>query len=74
MSDRGKREVQNNNLESTQFRVLFCLWISLFLMVMSPISASGASFDMNNIRHVVITYQENHSFDSCYGGWEGVNE
>jgi phospholipase C len=43
-------------------------------MVMSPISASGASFDMNNIRHVVITYQENHSFDSCYGGWEGVNE
>jgi phospholipase C len=42
-------------------------------MVMSPISASGASFDMNNIRHVVIIYQENHSFDSRYGGWEGVN-
>jgi len=66
--------MQNNNLESTQFRVLFCLWISLFLMVMSPISASGASFDMNNIRHVVIIYQENHSFDSRYGGWEGMRQ
>jgi phospholipase C len=43
-------------------------------MVMSPISASGASFDMNNIRHVVIIYQENHSFDSRYGGWEGVRQ
>ena len=25
------------------------------------------------IRHVVVIYQENHSFDNLYGGWEGVN-
>jgi phospholipase C len=23
--------------------------------------------------HVVVIYQENHSFDNLYGGWEGVN-
>jgi phospholipase C len=25
------------------------------------------------IRHIVVIYQENHSFDNLYGGWEGVN-
>jgi acid phosphatase len=25
------------------------------------------------IKHIVIIYEENHSFDNLYGGWEGVN-
>jgi phospholipase C len=25
------------------------------------------------IRQIVVIYQENHSFDNLYGGWEGVN-
>jgi phospholipase C len=25
------------------------------------------------IQHIVLIYQENHSFDNLYGGWEGVN-
>src|SRR5215467_11286928 len=25
------------------------------------------------IKHFVIIYEENHSFDNLYGGWEGVN-
>src|SRR6266446_2338669 len=25
------------------------------------------------INHVVVIYQENHSFDNLYGAWEGVN-
>ena len=25
------------------------------------------------IRHIVVIYQENHSFDNLYGGWESVN-
>jgi acid phosphatase len=25
------------------------------------------------VRHIVVIYQENHSFDNLYGGWEGVN-
>jgi acid phosphatase len=24
-------------------------------------------------RHIVVIYEENHSFDNLYGGWEGVN-
>jgi len=25
------------------------------------------------VQHVVVIYEENHSFDNLYGGWEGVN-
>jgi phospholipase C len=25
------------------------------------------------INHIVVIYDENHSFDNLYGGWEGVN-
>jgi phospholipase C len=25
------------------------------------------------IQHIVVIYEENHSFDNLYGGWEGVN-
>jgi phospholipase C len=27
---------------------------------------------MDRIRHIVVVYEENHSFDNLYGGWEGV--
>src|SRR5437762_4308916 len=25
------------------------------------------------VKHLVVIYEENHSFDNLYGGWEGVN-
>jgi acid phosphatase len=28
---------------------------------------------LEKINHVVVIYEENHSFDNLYGGWEGVN-
>jgi phospholipase C len=28
---------------------------------------------LNRINHIVVIYQENHSFDNLYGSWEGVN-
>src|SRR3954471_14600898 len=28
---------------------------------------------LGKINHIVVIYQENHSFDNLYGGWEGVN-
>jgi len=28
---------------------------------------------MSDINHIVVIYEENHSFDNLYGGWEGVN-
>ena len=27
----------------------------------------------NGVKRIVVIYQENHSFDNLYGGWEGVN-
>jgi acid phosphatase len=28
---------------------------------------------LHRIKHIVVVYEENHSFDNLYGGWEGVN-
>src|SRR3954462_11230527 len=28
---------------------------------------------LDQIQHIVVVYEENHSFDNLYGGWEGVN-
>ena len=37
-----------------------------------PLSASDQKA-LNKINHIVVIYEENHSFDNLYGGWEGVN-
>ena len=37
----------------------------------SVVAADPGALD--RIDHVVVIYQENHSFDNLYGGWEGVN-
>src|SRR5438045_1293389 len=28
---------------------------------------------LSRVEHIVVIYEENHSFDNLYGGWEGVN-
>ena len=28
--------------------------------------------DLQKVNHIVVIYEENHSFDNLYGGWEGV--
>jgi phospholipase C len=33
---------------------------------------SGGVKPLSNIKHFVVIYEENHSFDNLYGGWEGV--
>jgi acid phosphatase len=37
----------------------------------SPASAGGAG-GLSRVNHIVVVYQENHSFDNLYGRWEGV--
>jgi len=32
-----------------------------------------ASERLQRIKHIVVIYEENHSFDNLYGSWEGVN-
>jgi acid phosphatase len=40
------------------------------------VAAAGAGRgddQLGKINHIVVIYQENHSFDNLFGGWEGVN-
>src|SRR2546421_3677637 len=32
-----------------------------------------AAQKLARVKHIVVIYEENHSFDNLYGGWEGVN-
>jgi phospholipase C len=41
------------------------------LALLAP--AGAAAHGKRGIEHIVVVYQENHSFDNLYGGWEGVN-
>lgn len=42
-------------------------------LLVAPAGASTATQRMAAIKHIVVVYQENRSFDSLYGGWEKVN-
>jgi acid phosphatase len=37
-----------------------------------PASAQAKS-GLDKVNHIVVIYEENHSFDNLYGGWEGVD-
>ena len=46
------------------------------LMAAAGSGAAAGNSDGNKlatIDHIVVIYEENHSFDNLYGGWEGVN-
>ena len=36
------------------------------------VSGNGEHKKLDKIQHIVVIYEENHSFDNLYGGWEGV--
>jgi phospholipase C len=55
-------------------RVLPFLVTAAVLAALAGASSSSASSDgLGRINHIVVIYEENHSFDNLYGGWEGVN-
>jgi acid phosphatase len=48
------------------------------LLALTALPAAGSESDrgesqLGKINHIVVIYEENHSFDNLYGGWEGVN-
>ncbi len=49
----------------------------LTLVVTAAITPSPAAahddHGLGPIKHLVVIYEENHSFDNLFGGWEGVN-
>jgi acid phosphatase len=38
-----------------------------------PAPRMNAVQKLAHVKHIVVIYEENHSFDNLYGGWEGVN-
>jgi len=42
-------------------------------VVVVTAGAKGRDDKLGKINHIVVIYEENHSFDNLYGGWEGVN-
>lgn len=66
---------------SRVFYTTSALALVLVIMTAAGRSQSGATVasdglrnrKLANIQHIVVIYQENHSFDNLYGGWEGVN-
>jgi phospholipase C len=43
------------------------------LALVGSSGAAGGPQKLREIEHIVVIYQENHSFDNLYGGWEGVD-
>jgi acid phosphatase len=46
---------------------------ALILSLLALLLPATAAAHGKDVRHVVVIYQENHSFDNLYGGWERVN-
>lgn len=36
-------------------------------------AAGRSARKLDHVKHIVVVYEENHSFDNLYGGWEHVN-
>ena len=53
----------------------FALLAAAFVaMTISSAAGAGRGGDqLRKINHIVVIYEENHSFDNLYGSWEGVN-
>jgi acid phosphatase len=49
------------------------LMLAVVSIVVGGAGASRGDDQLQRINHVVVIYEENHSFDNLYGGWEGVN-
>ena len=46
------------------------------LLALTALPAAGSEADrgasqLGKINHIVVIYEENHSFDNLYGAWEG---
>ena len=46
---------------------------ALSVAVVLASTSTGATSPLSKVKHIVVVYEENHSFDNLYGGWEGVN-
>jgi phospholipase C len=60
------------------FRALAAAALAAAITAVGAAAGNGNGKDngsdrLSRIQHIVVIYEENHSFDNLYGGWEGVN-
>src|SRR3982751_6434885 len=61
-----------------RFRPAAIAGVAIVLLVGAAVFAGSArpsakKSPLDKVSHIVVIYEENHSFDNLYGGWEGVN-
>jgi len=61
-----------------RFRPVALAGVAVVLLAGAAVFAGAArpsakTTPLDKIDHIVVIYEENHSFDNLYGGWEGVN-
>jgi phospholipase C len=49
------------------------VWLGLVGTLLMPATAQAKASPLAGIRHFVVIYEENHSFDNLYGEWPGVD-
>src|SRR5690348_11860326 len=62
-------------LHSMRGRLLLAAGFVLLAAAMVAVgsSAKNSPNKLDKINHIVVIYEENHSFDNLYGTWEGVD-
>ena len=60
-------------LKGARHALLAALAVALVAAATASTASSAGSDPLRKINHIVVIYEENHSFDNLYGGWEGVN-
>src|SRR5881275_3567158 len=76
---RGEGEEMRQVLHRMGGRRVLALASVLALAAIVNSAAAGSNGNgsgndrLQRIDHIVVIYEENHSFDNLYGGWEGVN-
>ncbi len=60
-------------MRRTSLAVLVAAITVIVVQAAGAARAPSAKDDLSKIDHIVVIYEENHSFDNLYGGWERVN-
>ena len=72
-SDGGLHTCFKEGPMSRRVLVSATLTLAVATLPMSRGVSGAGSRALDRIGHIVVIYQENHSFDNLYGTWEGVN-
>jgi phospholipase C len=60
--------------EQRRTAIVAVVLLGAIVVAVGAVSASSHPADrFQRVRHIVVIYQENHSFDNLWGGWPGVD-